>query len=253
MKNIFVLASIALALFAGCTDDNPSTSNGEGTMQVSMVDAPASGYDSIVVVVTEVSVHSNASSESWITLSNETKTYNLLSLVNGTEALLGETKLAAGTYSQLRLTLGDSSWVYAGGVKIALKIPSNEIKLNIHAQIQANVTYKMVLDFDANRSLITTASGLAMKPVIKVLTTASTGFISGSVNTKASVYAYGNGDTVSTVTGTNNSFKLMYVPSGTYTVSVISANGMYYDSTFVNVNVAGGQTTNVGTISLRSK
>jgi len=254
MRNVFVLASLALLVFGGCTsDNNPSTADGKGTMQVSMVDAPASAYDSIVVVVTEVSVHSNTSSESWITLSNETKTYNLLSLVNGVEAVMGQTQLSAGTYSQLRLTLGDSCWVYASGVKIALKIPSTEIKLNINAQITANATYKIVLDFDATRSLVTTAGGLIMKPVIRVLTTSSAGYIQGSVNVKASVLAYGNGDTLSTITGTNNSFKIMYAKPGTYSLTIVSADALFYDSTLTNISVVSGQVTNVGTINLRAK
>lgn len=254
MRTVFVLASMAIAVIGGCSkNDNPSSTDGEGTMRVSMVDAPASAYDSIVIVVSEVSVHSSASSESWISLSNETKTFNLLSLVNGTEALLGETKLRAGSYSQLRLTLGDTCWVYAMGIKSALKIPSTEIKLNINAQIQANITFKIVLDFDANQSLIVTAAGLVMKPVIKVLSTSSTGHISGSVNTKASVYAYGSNDTVSTVTGTDNGFKLMYVKPGQYTISIISASASYYDSTLMNITVSPGETTNVGVIVLRDK
>ena len=222
-------------------------------MQVSMVDAPASGYDSVIVVVTGVAVQSNTSSQSWITLSSETKTYNLLTLVNGVEAVLGETQLSAGTYSQMRLVLGDSCWIYASGVKLALKVPSNEIKLNIHATIQADVKYKLVLDFDANRSLVSAGLGLIMKPVIKVLTTETTGFISGSVNTKASVYAYGNGDTLSTSTGTSNNFKLMYATPGTYSVMIQSADIAYYDSTIANVVVTQGQVTNMGSIALRLK
>ena len=254
MRNFFVLASLVLLMLEGCaTDGNPSSTDGQGTMQVSMVDAPASSYDSIVVVVSEVSVHSNASSESWITLSSETKTVNLLSLVNGVEAVMGETKLAAGTYSQLRLTLGDSCWVYASGVKIALKIPSTEIKLNIHAEITANVTYKLVLDFDATHSLVANAGGLLMKPVIRVLTTSSVGYIQGSVNVRASVAAYGNGDTLTTITGANNSFKIIYATPGTYSLTVISADALFYDSTLTNISVVSGQVTNVGMINLRAK
>ncbi|MFA5834586.1 MAG: DUF4382 domain-containing protein [Bacteroidota bacterium] len=254
MKNILVLALLAFLAFGGCaSDENPSTTGGKGTMQVSMVDAPATTYDSIIVVVTEVSVHSNASSESWITLSSGTKTYNLLALVNGVEAVMGQTQLSAGTYSQLRLTLGDSCWVYASGVKIALKVPSAEIKLNLNVEIVANVTYKLVLDFDATKSLVTTPTGLVMKPVIKVLTTSSTGYIQGSVNIKSSVSAYGNGDTLSTLTGANNSFKIMYAKPGTYSLTIVSADAMYNDSTLTNISVVSGQVTNVGTINLRTK
>ncbi len=253
MKHFFVLATLAFLAIGGCSsDDSPSASGGSGTMQVSMVDAPASGFDSIVVTVTEVSVHSNTGADSWITLSSGTKTFNLLSLVNGMESVIGSASLSAGTYSQLRLTLGDTCRVYSSGVMIALKVPSNEIKLNIHATIQANVTYKMVLDFDANRSFVSNAGGLILKPVIKVLTTESTGSISGSVNTKASVYVYGNNDTLSTVTGTNNSFKFSYVTPGVYTVLIQSADALHYDSTIVNVGVVQGEVKNVGSISLRS-
>ena len=254
MRNIFVLASLAFLVYGGCsTGDNPSTADGKGTMQVSMVDAPASSYDSIVIVVTGVSVHSNASVDSWITLSNETKTVNLLRLVNGMEEVMGETQLAAGTYSQLRLTLGDSCWVYGSGVKIALKVPSTEIKLDIQAEIVANVSYKLVLDFDATKSLVSNAGGLIMKPVIKVLTTSSTGYIQGSVNVKSSVAAYGNGDTLSTITGSNNSFKIMYAKPGTYSLAIVSANALFYDSTLTNISVVNGQVTSVGTITLRAK
>lgn len=222
-------------------------------MQVTMVDAPASTYDSIVVTVTEVSVHSNTAAGGWITLSSGVKSVNLLKLVNGVEEVMGEAKLAAGIYSQMRLTLTDSCWVYSGGVRIALKVPSSEIKLNIHAEIVANVTYKMVLDFDASRSLVTTATGLVMKPVINVLTTSSAGYIQGSVNVRSTVSAYGNNDTLSTITGANNSFKIMYAKPGTYSLTIVSADVMYYDTTLTNIAVVSGQVTNVGVINLRAK
>lgn len=253
MKQITFFAVLALLLFGGCaSEDDPSSSNGQGTMEVKMVDAPASLYDSIIVTVTEVSVQNNVSSEGWITLSSGTRSYDLLKLVNGVEAVMGEAKLSTGIYSQLRLTLGDSCWVYAGGVKMGITVPSNEIKLNIHAEIMANVKYTMVLDFDAARSLVTTGAGLILKPVIKVLTTSSVGYIQGSVNVRSSVTAYGNGDTLSTVTGTNNSFKIMYAKPGTYTVTILSGSVLFYDSTLTNISVVSGQTTNVGVINLRA-
>lgn len=253
MRKILVLVSLAVGALIGCKD-NPASS-GTGRMQVTMVDAPAAAYDSIVITVKRVEVHSStsASADAWITLNSETKTYNLLSLVNGVEAVLGEAELSAGTYQQMRLVLGDSCYVYGNGVKIALKVPSSEIKLNIDATIQADITYKLVLDFDATRSLVSNSSGLILKPVIKVLTVASTGVIEGSVNTKASVMAVGNGDTLSTITGTNNSFKIVYAKPGTYSLTVASADAMYYDTTLTNISVVSGQVTNVGTITLRAK
>lgn len=256
MKKILVLVSLVVGALIGCKEnDNPASSDNTGQMQVTMVDAPAAAYDSIIITVRRVEIHASnsASAESWITLNSETKTYNLLSLVNGIEAVIGEGKLTAGSYTQMRLVLGDSCYVYANGVSIALKVPSSEIKLNINATVQAGFTYKLVLDFDATRSLVTTGGGMILKPVIKVLTTTSTGVIEGSVNTKASVTAIGNNDTLSTITGVNNSFKIVYARPGTYNVTIVSANAQYYDTTLTNISVVSGQTTNVGTINLRAK
>ncbi|MBI2427824.1 MAG: DUF4382 domain-containing protein [Ignavibacteriales bacterium] len=256
MRKILVLASLAVVAMIGCkSDDNPASNEGSGRMQVTMVDAPASAYDSIIISVQRVEIHASnsASADAWITLNSEAKTYDLLSLVNGVEAVIGDAELAAGTYTQMRLVLGDSCYVYAGGVKIALKVPSSEIKLNINATIRANVTYKLVLDFDATRSLVTTGTGMILKPVIKVLTTSSTGSIEGSINTKASVMAIGGGDTLSTITGSNNSFKIVYVKPETYNLMILSASVAYYDTTLTNVSVVSGQATNVGTINLRAK
>ncbi|NUN68603.1 MAG: DUF4382 domain-containing protein [Bacteroidetes bacterium] len=252
MKQLNLFTLLALLAVGGCaSDDGPSSANGEGTMQVRMVDAPASSYDSVIITVTDVSVHSNTSG--WITLSSGVRTYNLLALVNGAEAVIGEAKLSTGLYSQLRLTLSDSCWVYAGGVRLSLKVPGDQIILNIHAELSANVTTSLVLDFDAGRSLVMTGAGLVMKPVIRVLSTSSTGYIQGIVNVRSSVTAYGNGDTLGTVTGANNSFRIMYAKPGTYSLTIVSGNAMFYDTTLTNISVVSGQTTNVGMITLRAK
>ncbi|MHB1049301.1 MAG: DUF4382 domain-containing protein [Bacteroidota bacterium] len=256
MRNIFVIALLAGVILTGCkNDDNPAATGESGQMQVTMVDAPAAAYDSIMITVLRVEIHSSsaADTEGWITLENRARTYNLLSLVNGTEAVIGDARIATGTYTQMRLVLGDSCYIYSNGMAVALKVPSSEIKLNLNATIEANATLKIVLDFDATRSLVTTSAGMILKPVIKVLSTTNVGYIEGSVNTKASVMAVANGDTLSTVTGSNNSFKIMYAKPGTYNLTILSASIMYYDTTLTNISVVSGQTTNVGMITLRSK
>jgi hypothetical protein len=254
MKKLLVLAVMTASVIYGCkNDDNPASPDNRGTMQISMVDAPASVYDSLIIDVKSVEVHVAGTSESWITMSTGARSYNLLSLVNGTEALIGETRLTAGHYTQIRIVLGDSCYAYLSGVKLALTVPSSEIKLNVDATIEANVTYKMVLDFDASRSLVSTGTGLIMKPVIRVLTAAQSGFISGSVNVKAAIFAYGSSDTLSTVTDNDNSFKLMYVKPGTYNVEIIPASDTYYSSTINGVAVMEGKTTSIGSITLLSK
>jgi hypothetical protein len=254
MNRILILASFVAAVVCGCSkNDNPSSADTKGTMQVSMVDAPMIGYDSIVVPITSVEAHIADSTEGWVTLSSEARTYNLLALTNGAEALIGQASLSAGHYTQIRIVIGDSCWTYLSGVKLALKVPSAKIKLNVDATIEAGAAYKIVVDFDAAHSIVANANGLIMKPVLRVLTTEQTGFISGSVNVKAAVFAYGNGDTLSTVTGESNSFKLMYVQPGSYDVEILPSSDTYYSSTINGVVVTEGKTTTVGSITLQPK
>jgi hypothetical protein len=104
----WLMASLVAVLVAGCGggSDMPVP----GTLGVSLTDAPACGYDAVNVTVNKVRVHQSASAPDtaagWtdITL-NPPRKINLLSLNNGVLDSLGETPLAAGQYTQLRLVL----------------------------------------------------------------------------------------------------------------------------------------------------
>ena len=77
---------------------------------MSLSDAPACGFNAVNVTVVKVRVHQSSPASNndagWtdITL-NPARKINLLNLTNGVLDNLGETPLAAGHYTQLRLVL----------------------------------------------------------------------------------------------------------------------------------------------------
>lgn len=187
------------ALVSGCSGgdggSNGATANAApGTLSVSLTDAPACGYDQVNVTVSRVRVHRSDSADentagwSEIVLSSPRK-INLLNLNDPTQpnfALdnLGETSLAAGRYTQVRLVLvpntGNPNPPFANS--IVLEGQAQEIKLDTPSAVQSGIKLvnefdvpsgqrvDLLLDFDACKSIVRTGNGrYKLKPVIKVI------------------------------------------------------------------------------------
>ena len=183
----WLMATLLAVFVAGCGGGggDAAPAAGTGTLGVSLTDAPACGYDAVNVTVVKVRAHQSSSASDtdagWtdITLSPARK-INLLGLTNGVLDNLGETPLAAGHYTQLRLVLDPNtavgfanSVVPTGGVETALITPSavqSGIKLVNEFDVASGQRVDLVLDFDACKSVVKRGNGTyALKPVIKVV------------------------------------------------------------------------------------
>lgn len=238
-------ASVAAAsLIAGCGGGGGSSDSGQGTLRVSMTDAPSCGYDQVNVTVSQVRVHKNEGAvendAGWsdITLSQPRK-INLLDLTNGVLETLGQTSLPAGQYRQMRLVLSPDSGnslansvVPTGGSETALKTPSaiqSGIKLNGQFDVAPNTLTDVVLDFDACKSVVTRGNGgYNLKPVISVIPLIKSGAIDGYVDPaiaasgKSVVSAQDSTGLVlkSTVPDSTGRFSLSPLVAGNYTVVI---------------------------------
>lgn len=255
---------IALAGFVAGCNSSPTSSSGEGTFQIDLIDSPGS-FDAVNIVIDSVQAHValQDSTSKWVTLNNTPGTYDLLQLVNGVNAVIGKSPVPAGRYSQIRLFIGNGSNVVVGTNAYPITIPSgmqSGLKLNVDATIQSHMTYVLTLDFNVNQSIITlgnlAAGNYILDPVIRVITTASNGAISGTVlpaTARASITAFGSSDTVSTVADTSGNFVVGYLSAGTYTLQVVPYDTTFNDTTISNEKVSVGATTKIGTITLSSK
>jgi hypothetical protein len=217
-----------------------------GTLSVAMTDAPACGFDAVNVTVNKVRVNQSATASDtdagWtdITLS-PAKKINLLNLTNGALEALGQTSLAAGHYTQIRLVLdsnasGSANTVIPTGstTEQPLDTPSavqSGIKLNGEFDVAAGQHSDIVLDFDACKSVLTKGNGkYALKPVIKMVPAAING-IDGYVATAAlanhvTVSAQQDGKVISATApnATTGEFFLSRLPVGNYDVVITADN-----------------------------
>lgn len=263
--NLFIMLGISV-LFFGCSNsNNPASPSGStGILKVTMIDSPAN-FSQVNIVVDSVQAHlsTSDSTSGWYTLNNTPATYDLLTLVNGANAVIGQDTLPAGDYSQIRLYIGTGSNVVLNGQTHALTTPSGSqsgVKLNVHATIQAGITYNLTIDFDANQSIVVTGAPLntkyILKPVIRTAATATTGIIAGVVSpdtVSASVWAIAGPDSSSTSTDASGGFKLYYLNPDTYDIYISPKDTAYKDTTIANVAVTASNTTDIGTVILTKK
>jgi hypothetical protein len=264
-KRAAILAAVVVTILIGCSKTKTTEpQSNTGTLQVNMIDGPAR-YDQVNIVVDSVLAHiaSSDSMHGWTTLNRVSATYDLLTLVNGANAVIGTAVLPVGRYTQIRLHTGSGSTVVIDGVPHPLVTPSGSqsgVKLNIDASIQPGTTYLLTLDFDANKSVVATGDSAgpvySLKPAIRIVATGTTGIIAGAVipaATKPTIWAFGVADSVSTSADTNGGFMLLSLDPGTYKILIDSKGTLYRDTTLTNVVMIVGATTDLGTIILTYK
>ena len=261
MKRLCQLATVGICIcimLSGCSKSTKTTSKGE--IKIYLADRPAE-FDAVNIVVSQVSIHMSDqdSVSGWMVICDTTQIYDLLELRNGAMALFADHELDPGHYTQIRLKITDGSNVIVDGSQYDLEIPSgyqSGVKINHQFQIQEDVTYELLLDFDAEKSIIKKGNGqYQMKPVIRAIVMATSGSISGIVNPKSvEAFALANSDTMAyTHSDTSGYFKLIGLSEGLYSVLIVADDATYADTTFSDVAVVAGQTTDLGTIELREE
>lgn len=174
-KELLLLLVISLFI-VGCTTQVPSdngtqTSDGKGRAVFAITDAAADmkSVTSIQVTVDKIQVHS--ATEGWVSVSSESKTYDLLQLkAQATPQLLADVELEEGTYNQVRLDVSSVIVVDESGRHEA-KLPSEELKIMGELNVNENSTSTATFDFIADESLHMTGNGqYILAPVVKVET-----------------------------------------------------------------------------------
>lgn len=260
MKAKFVIPFLlsGLVWFSSC--DSDTDGNGTAKMEVRMTDAPGD-YDEVNVDIRSVQIHKEVtdSEAGWQTLDQiHPGVYNLLDFANGRDTLLASASLPAGTISQIRLVLGDNnSLKLKDGSVVALKTPSGQtsgVKLQINAELKEDVTYVVLLDFDAAKSVVARGNGqYNLKPVVRTITQAIAGGIKGKVTPaeyKPGIYVISAAnDTIGGFANENGDFLIKGVKAGTYTVKFYTQDSAH-DKTIENVSVSQDQIKDLGVVEL---
>jgi len=260
MKKLVISLALIMGLMIGCSDTSTNPTQGSGTLKLYLVDSPSS-LDSVIIFVKRVEVHrtDSDSTSGWYVINNTLRSFDLLQLRNGASAVLGDSVLTAGGYSQIRLILAEGNYVIDDGVKHDLTVPSGYktgIKLNHAFSIMPDVLYELFLDFNVDKSIhITGNNKYMMRPVIRVMPMIISGTISGQVlplDAQATVFTTIGSDTVTTYPDLNGFFKLMALPQGSYNMEIYPANTAYKDTVISNVSVLANQSTDISSVELQN-
>ncbi|MFB9863020.1 DUF4382 domain-containing protein [Rufibacter immobilis] len=246
--------------FSSCSDEADPA--GSARMEVRLTDSPGD-YDEVNIDIRSVQIHREATDDGtgWTTLEHITPgVYNLLDFANGRDTLLASATLPAGRISQIRLVLGENNTLKLKGEpnRRPLTTPSGQtsgLKLQINADLKSDVTYVVLLDFDAAKSIVPRGNSgqYNLKPVIRTLTQAIAGGIRGNVTPAAAkpgilVISAAN-DTIGGFTDDAGRFLIKGVPAGIYKVQ-FSVTEPYQGKELTNIVVTNDQITELPTVNL---
>ena len=230
-----------------CNNDD---TNASYPYAVRLTDAPGP-YEKVNVDIQGVEVMGDNGKT--VILNVKKGIYNLLEFSNGVDTLIATDSLEISSVNQIRLILGPNNTVVIGGVSYPLSTPSAEqsgLKLKVNQTLQEGILYTILLDFDANKSIIQTGNGVyKLKPVIRTIEKAISGSIKGKITpigTMAVVEATSStGVSYTSNVNANGNFLIMGLAPGTYTFTITPTLPLL-PVTKTNVVVTAGITTDIG-------
>lgn len=259
-KTLLTLSMLTLSvlIFYACSKNETSSENTKAHLEVYLTDDPVN-YDSVIIDVRDVKInYSTDTANGWKSLSQvNARPYDILRLINDKDTILGKTDLDSGRIEQIRLVLGPNNYVIVKGQSYKLETPSAEqsgLKINLHQAVSAGLLYKLLLDFDAARSIVKTGNGkYILKPVIRATMQAQGGSLKGYVlpnNFNTWVYAIQGPDTVAGTSTANGSYWIKGLAAGSYTLAFNPSDTSYKCQSKTGIAVTNSTVTTVDTVRL---
>jgi hypothetical protein len=252
MKNILLIP--CLILFGFMMNSCSKSTTTFTPYSIRMTDGPGP-YNAVYIDLKGVEIIGDGGKT--VVLNVNAGIYNLLNFSNGRDTLISSGNLEVASVEQIRLILGPNNSVVVNNVSYPLSTPSADqsgLKLQVHQPLQAGIQYSILLDFDANASIVNQGNGgYSLKPVIRTIETAISGSIKGSITPIGSLAVVtatsaANFSFSSNVNSAGN-FWLMGLTPGIYSFTVTPLLPLS-PVTKTSVTVTAGVTTDIGKITL---
>jgi len=202
---------------------------------------------------------STDSCEVWSNLQINPGIYDLLTLRNGKDTLLGASFIPQGNIRKIKITLGTNNSIMADGVTSPLQIKDHKDYVIIqirreHLDSIAPGNFNLLLDFDLSKSIRFEDGTYWLKPVLRAFCKKNTGTIEGTVGPDGSfgmIKAFNASDTAYALPDRDEDgkFKIRGLTEGAYSVLIQGEHG-YLDSTITGVQVTKGREIDLGKIIL---
>ena len=262
--NLLLLLLFVGVIFYACTsNEDVNNATGNAHLRIYLTDAPAD-YKAVYVDIQEIRVNATDDAENgWVTLDNiNDGVYNLLDLANGTDTLLADNELPSGMIKQIRLVLGDQNSVVDGDDSVAMDTPSAQqsgLKLQVNASLEPGITYDVLLDFDAAKSVVKAGNSgkYNLKPVIRTVVKALSGSIKGVVmpdSVQYALFAIMGEDSIGGFTDDHGGYMINGLDAGDYSLAIVPpTDSGIKDSTMNDINVQLGIVTQVDTVKMAAE
>ncbi|MGC4041773.1 MAG: DUF4382 domain-containing protein [Flavobacterium sp.] len=252
-KLILSMCMIAgVSMFYSCdSSDDGISGNGDYTYKIRMTDAPGP-YDKVNIDIESVTIINGDGTT--VTLDTNTGVHDLLELNNGTNIVLASQNLEDDQVQQIKINLGTNNTVVVGGQSYPLTLSGSDttgLTLNVNQTLDANETNEIMLDFDANASVVATGTNTyKLVPAIRAFDSSVTGSISGNVdNTSLAIVTATSvsSNHFSTSINSAGNFKILGLAPGNYTLTVTPVLPLL-PVTQTNLSVQAGQNTTASAI-----
>ncbi|MFO7672720.1 MAG: DUF4382 domain-containing protein [Lutibacter sp.] len=237
-KKIYFVAVAAMVVMLGFQSCESDEEGNTARVQLKLVDAPGD-YLEVNVNIVDIQYNNSDNEAGWVSFGTPEDypiNVDLTTLIAGNSLLLADQLIPSGKLKQIRLILGDGNTLKVEGQEamMALNTPSamqSGLKLNMNTTLDAGFTYTFILDWDVQKSVVSTGAGTYnLKPVIRVNAEVNSGSIEGNVSGEFLV----NG--VSVVNDLENAIVQVYTPSGVY----VTETGTNADGNFLVQGLAAG-------------
>lgn len=185
LTNQSVAASVAADIIGGDAE-SPLPAGSVKSIDIFVVRIDAKQQDATDDDAAKDTEDQDSEKDGWVTVAEPNASFDLMKLADGTNTLLGDAQVAAGSYKAFRLiidpakssiTLNDANNTVIGGESITgLKFPSAsktgiKIQLSDDLQVKEGETSVLVVKFDVDKSFVVRGNsidqnGLLFKPVI---------------------------------------------------------------------------------------
>jgi hypothetical protein len=185
LTNQSVAASVAADIIGGDAE-SPLPAGSVKSVDIFVVRIDAKLQDATDDDAAKDTEDQDSEKDGWVTVAEPNASFDLMKLADGTNTLLGDAQVAAGSYKAFRLiidpakssiTLNDANNTVIGGESITgLKFPSAsktgiKIQLSDDLQVKEGETSVLVVKFDVDKSFVVRGNsidqnGLLFKPVI---------------------------------------------------------------------------------------
>lgn len=279
MRSLFkyvMIVAVGAIIFFACSkekSDNSTVPSGKQELNLYLTDGPTDIFDQVLIDIKSVKIlvdtcdktrtrvidwDSTKKCTIWDSLTIAPGVYDLLTLRNGIDTLLGSGTVTDGTIRKIEITIGTNNSVVKDSVSYPLNLFNNQttITIKLYGHEWDNYSsgrYRLWLDFDCGRSIIKMRDGeFYLSPYIRAFIIKESGAIKGVIKPREAssiVSVYNATDTAYAFPWHDGQFKVRGLDSGTYSVFVNGGNG-YLDTTINNVSVTIGNETDIGTITL---